>query len=106
MVQPIFEHIADGLERRTDLEKLEARGTVRLALKEAGLDAASLTASQALVVLSRVLPRELRARGVEGADSVCEALQTSLVAAHPSDVAAAGDADESPEAVFRRLARG
>ncbi len=31
----IFEFVADALEQRTDLDKLEARGTVRLALKEA-----------------------------------------------------------------------
>ena len=106
MAQSIFEHTADGLEERTDLEKLEARGTVRLGLKQAGLDAGSVTVNQMLVVLEQVLPAELKARGVEQADSVCEAIRTSLKAAHPADAAGVGDAAESPEAVFRRLARG
>jgi hypothetical protein len=106
MAQTIFEQTADGVEERTDLEKLEARGTVRLALKQAGLDAASVTARQMLVVLDQVLPGELEARGVERAQSVCEAIQTALKAAHPSDSASESDDAESPEAVFRRLARG
>ena len=37
MAASIFDFVADELEKRTDLAKLEARGTVRLALKEADL---------------------------------------------------------------------
>ncbi len=33
MAASIFELVAEELEQRTDLAKLEARGTVRLALK-------------------------------------------------------------------------
>ena len=100
----MVEQISDALEERTDLEKLEARGTVRLALKQAGLDAGSVTASQMLVVLAQILPAELTARGVDQAESVCVAIQTALKASHPAD-SSAGEADsESPEAIFRRLA--
>ena len=106
MAKSIFEHISDGLEQHTDLEKLEARGTVRLALKSAGLDASSVTARQMLVVLAQVLPAELKARGVEQSDSVCETLKNALKAAHPADSAAEPEDVESPEAIFRRLARG
>lgn len=105
MAQSIFEQIADGLEDRTDLEKLEARGTVRLALRQAGLDAGSVTAAQMLVVPAEVLPAELNARGVAQAESVCEAIQTALNATYPADSDADSDGSESPEAIFRRLAR-
>ena len=87
MAKSIFEHVADGLELRTDLAKLEARGTVHLALERAGLDAGSVGASQMLAVLTQMLPAELTAHGVEHSESVCEALQTALKAEHPSDSA-------------------
>ena len=44
MAASIFELVAEELERRTDLAKLEARGTVRLSLKQAGLDAHTVSA--------------------------------------------------------------
>jgi hypothetical protein len=102
MTGSIFDFVADELERRTDLAKLEARGTVRLALKTAGLDARTVTVEQIGVMLQRVMPSEMRARGVEGPEQVCEAILTALKAAHPG--AAAADS-ESPEAIFRRLAQ-
>ena len=46
MAKSIFDLAADELESRSDFEKLEARGTVRLALKGAGLDPREVTASQ------------------------------------------------------------
>lgn len=102
MAASVFDFVADELERRTDLAKLEARGTVRLALKEAGLDARTATVEQMGVMLQRVLPKEMRSRGIESAEDVCEAIHTALKAQHPSDGAPAG---ESPEAIFRRLAQ-
>jgi hypothetical protein len=103
MAATIFDFVADELERRTDLAKLEARGTVRLALKEAGLDPRTVTADQMTVMLRKVMPAEMRARGIEGPEQVCEAILTTLKSSHgPSD---APDS-ESPEAIFRRLAQG
>ena len=43
--------LCEQLESSSTLDRLEARGTVRLALKQAGLEAGQVTASQ-LVVLS------------------------------------------------------
>jgi hypothetical protein len=101
MATSIFDLAADELERRTDFEKLEARGTVRLALKGAGLDPGDVTASQMAVVFTRVMPKELLARGVEGPEPICEAIVNALKNAHvESDEARAS----SPEEVFRRLA--
>lgn len=105
MAQSIFEQTASGLEETTSLEKLEARGTVRLALKRAGLDAVSVNAAQMFVVLDQVLPAELIARGVDGAERVCQELRAALAAALPSGADVADEDSESPEAVFRRLAR-
>ncbi len=54
-----FEWLCDELETKTTLDRLEARGTVRIALKQAGLEATSATAAQIAVVLTRILPEEL-----------------------------------------------
>ena len=94
-----FTIACEQLEQSSSLERIEARGTVRLALKEAGLDAASVSGSQLSVVVDKVLPRELEARGVTDAASVCSAIQ-SAISATP-DTAGVGN---SPEDVFSRLA--
>lgn len=73
-----FDFATEQLESLTDLSGLEARGTVRLALKAAGLDAGSVTAEQMGVVVSRVLPVELTARNVTDADSVCTKISQGL----------------------------
>ena len=99
----IFEFVADALEQRTDLDKLEARGTVRLALKEAGLDARTVTVEQIQVMLEKVMPNEIRSRGVDDPDGVCTGIVTAL---KESDLKTDAGESESPESVFRRIARG
>ena len=101
MPSPVFEFVAGEVERRSALATLEARGTVRLALKRAGLDAARVSSEQMQVVLERVLPEEMRSRGVAGWAELCREVATALRAAYPG-----GDAADSPEAIFRRLAGG
>ena len=95
-----FDAVCAELESATSFNALEARGTVRLALKAAGLDAGSVTAAQLAVVLAQVLPGELTNRGVDNAESVCRDIAARLSTLAPDDDAA--DAD-SPEAVFARL---
>jgi hypothetical protein len=75
---PVFDRSCDELEARTALDRLAARGTVRLALKEAGLEVTSVDAAQMGVVLQRVLPSELERRGVADAASVCAAIAEVL----------------------------
>jgi hypothetical protein len=94
----VFDLVCDELEQRTPLSRLEARGTVRLALKEAGLDPANVTVPQMTVVVQKVLPRELETRRVADAPGVCTALVQRLAGAKV--VSGAGD---TPEAVFARL---
>jgi len=103
MSASIFDFVSDELERLTRLEKLEARGTVRLALKAAGLDSRTVTTKQMVATLEKVMPNEMRVRGVEAPEQVCRTIVTALEAVHPSSAAAS---QESPEAIFRRLAQG
>jgi hypothetical protein len=92
-----FDLICTEIEARTSLDRLEARGTVRLALKDAGLEARTVTADQMKVVLERVLPKELLARGVQDVERLCSELVPGL-----SHLEAA-PAVETPDAVFARL---
>ncbi|MGH0032935.1 MAG: hypothetical protein ACQGVC_24345 [Myxococcota bacterium] len=75
---PVFDHTCDELERRSDLDRLAARGTVRIALQHAGLDASSVDAEQMTAVLGRVLPRELTNRGVASPEGLCQQIAESL----------------------------
>lgn len=95
-----FELACEVLERDTDLDRLQARGTVRLALKAAGLDSRSVTPEQMAVVASNLLPGELAGRGVGNGDAVCGALEEKLSRMEGPEVA------ETPEAVFARLGGG
>ena len=93
----VFDRVCAELESSTALDRLAARGTVRIALKEAGLDPATTTPAQMRVVVQRVLPRELETRGVSDAEAICKAIFESLGAIQDAVVG------ESPEAVFERL---
>jgi hypothetical protein len=101
--ETVFDFVAEQLEQKTDFDKLEARGTVRLALKQSGLDAKSVTGEQMAVVLEKVLPGELTTRGVDSPDAVCEDIVRAIKSA---DFGAAGAGDQSPEAVFKRIGGG
>jgi hypothetical protein len=97
----IFDFIADEIENRTTLGKLEARGTVRLALKENGFDPETITAKQMAVVLEIVLPDELAERGVDDAEPICSSLARSL---KEFGEAVEEQGSASPESIFARLA--
>ncbi len=102
MSESLFEFVAEEFGKRSDLENLEARGTVRLALKSSGLTAGEVTKKQMAVVIDQVMPRELRVRGVENPEAVCEELSQAV----KGTKAEAGEsAGTSPEDVFRRLSR-
>ncbi len=91
-----FTALCEALENETTLARLEARGTIRLALRQAGLDAGSVTAAQLAVVVEKILPDELAARGVEA--EVCPRLASAL-----ANLTETADPNDSPEAVFSRL---
>ena len=100
MACELFDLAAERLEHHTALDRLQARGTLRLALKLAGLEPKGLTAEQLRVLFERVLPDELETRGVDEAASVCRTVM--------DDVASSPAAREEPGAtnvdeVFQRL---
>ena len=87
----------DALERHGAMDRLAARGTIRIALKQAGLDARTVTPDQMRVAASRVLPTELKTRGVPDPAAVEKAILSALQGLRDDGAA------ESPEAVFARL---
>lgn len=94
---PCFDLACQTLESDTTLDRLEARGTVRLTLKAAGLDPHSVTPVQMEVVVEKLLADELSSRGIENGAAVCAALKekvSRMEAPAPVDAA---------ETVFARL---
>lgn len=96
----VFDWICGAIEASTPLDRLESRGTVRLALKTAGLDPREVTKAQMLTVLEKLLPGELAKCGAAGTDDLCVRLASDL---HAQQFAAASVTGESPESVFARL---
>lgn len=95
-----FDFVCDQLEQATELDRLAARGTVRIALKQAGLEARTVSPVEMGVVVEKLLPKELVTRGVEGGDAVCGRIKQGLASLAP------GKPAETPDAVFRRLGGG
>ena len=96
--ESIFDWSCDKLENGCSLDRLEARGTVRLALKEAGLDAKTVGPIEMATVFRKLMPRELETRGIEGVSGLCEDIAASVELLDGSGAAA-----NSPESVFARL---
>ena len=93
----VFDFVCGELEARSDLDRIEARGTIRLALKEAGLEARTVSREQMSVVVTRVLKGELDSRGISNGDTICSEIDARLMTL---DV---DDSIDTPEAVFERL---
>ncbi len=99
----LFDLAAERLEHHVGFDRLAARGTLRLALKAAGLEPNNLTGAQLQVVFEKVMPGELDSRGVSDAQDVCAAVLADLGSAGG---AAADARATSPDDIFRRLADG
>jgi len=93
-----FDYVCDQLEQNSSLDRLAARGTVRIALKQAGLEARSVSPDQMAVVVEKLLPEELSTRGVDA--SICPTILVALKGMAP------GETEETPDAVFKRLGGG
>ncbi len=100
MATDLFDIAAEKLEGSTDMDRLAARGTLRIAIKEAGLDPHKLTIPQLRVVFEKLMPKELDARGVSDAAATCEAVMDEIArSADAIDIASSA----SPDDVFKRL---
>lgn len=96
----LFSFVADHLELCTPLDRLESRGTLRLVLKEAGLDPKTVARKQFCVILESVAPSELESRGVAEAEAICAAL-IEKIQAEPAD---RWEAARDVDGIFDRLA--
>ncbi len=99
----LFDLAADSLEQNSLFDRLEARDTLRIALKVAGLGPKDLTSAQLKVVFEQVMPEELDSRGVSNLQDVCAAVIAGLADARggAADASATG-----PDEIFLRLADG
>jgi len=100
--QSLFDLAAEKLEQRSGMSQLEARGTLRIAVKSAGLNANGLTLEQLGVVFAKLMPGELEQRGVSDTAGVCVAVMADLGSTPAAD---AGAAATNPDDIFRRLAK-
>jgi hypothetical protein len=94
---PTFDLAADALRLGTGLSANEARGTLRLICREAGLRPDLVTEQKLQVIVPHLLPRALSARGIAGAADICRRILASLAAA-PLQPGAA-----DPAEMFRRI---
>lgn len=100
MADALFDIAAEKLEASTQMDRLEARGTLRLALKEAGLDPQRLTIPQLRAVFEKLMPKELEARGVADAAATCaDVMEQIASSADEAELATA----TSPDDIFKRL---
>jgi len=100
MATTLFDIAAERLEESTDMDRLAARGTLRLALKEAGLDTQNFSLAQLRTVFERLMPKELEARGVPHGVAICSAVMNGVASiASTADLSTA----ESPDEIFKRL---
>lgn len=97
----MFDWVADELERRTSLSRLEARGTLRLVIKDAGLDPGSVAAFQMDIVLKRLMPDALAKRRVANAAQLCHSLAEALKSA--ASGLSTGQRRDTAYDVFERL---
>jgi hypothetical protein len=96
---PAFAWTCRELEVSAGLSTLVARGTVRIALRHAGLQPQEVSGQQMAIVLREVLPQELANRAVADAQRVCSRLADRIVTQNFAGSDATVDA-------FRRLGGG
>ena len=77
-----------------------ARGTLRLAIKLAGLDPKRLTLHQLEAVFDKVMPGQLDARGIDESGTASSIIMKEI--ARTADASITNDAENADE-IFRRL---
>jgi len=96
----LFDLAAELLEQHSRLDRLEARGALRLALRDAGLSAEALGRREIDAVVRKLMPERLAKMGVRDGTSTCERVLGELARA-------AAQTGRAPEAdrdrIFRHL---
>ncbi|HEY8156396.1 MAG TPA: hypothetical protein VII72_19855 [Myxococcota bacterium] len=96
---PAFTWVCAEIERAAALSELVARGTVRLALKQAGLEAQTVSGKEMAIVLREILPKELSNRAVADSKRLCGELAARILTRNFEGSDAVAD-------VFHRLGGG
>jgi hypothetical protein len=91
-----FEAVCVELAGFPNMDRWTARGTLQLALMDAGLEAANASAAQLLIVVERLLPRQLQSHGGADVTAICTRLRDVLSVMPESK-------SDSSEAVFARM---
>lgn len=91
---------AEALERATRLSSMEARGTIRLALKKGGLDAATVTGDEIRLVFEKIMPSMLAVRAYDDAESICRAI---VEASRNADLSSSSESKTSAATILKRL---
>lgn len=78
----------------------QSRGTVRLALKQVGLQPDRLSVAGLEVVFNRVMPRELRVRGFKDGELICRDLVAQLRA---TDFESSEDPESEADSALGRI---
>jgi hypothetical protein len=95
---PVFDLVCEYVESEARLSRLEARGTVRLLLKEVGLDPRVVGRGAAMLAVDRFLEQALRVRRVAAPDQVKARVLQVL-----RDSTVEGPEGDEPEAIFGRI---
>jgi hypothetical protein len=85
----LFDSAAQLIAEKSGLTGPQARGSLRLVLKEAGFDAEEVTSKDLAVIVEKLLPKRLQAQGLDAgqAEALCRTLIDDLrtkAAASPS----------------------
>ena len=100
MAVDLFTIVADRLCELCDLDRIESRGTIRIAFKKAGVDVKRFGLVDLEAVFAKIMPEELELRGCVDPGPTCDAIIRSLEGEAPRTVT--GSRDE----IIRRLGSG
>ncbi len=95
-----FDWLGDRVSQRSALSRPEARGMLRMVLRDCGLQADTVTVAQLKVVVLRALGAALARVKVDAPEQVCAALAQDLESAP-----LAAPKAEDPADIFGRLGR-
>jgi hypothetical protein len=100
MPTELFDAAAGFIEARSGLDRLESRGTLRITLKNAGLDPNKVTPAELRVVFEKRMPGELEKLGVADAETIAQAVWSEIARCPEAENAGS---DGNVDGTFRRL---